>query len=358
MTTIGTRGSRRSGSTCSAPCDVPRRAARDARARLRQDHQPVRRRRDRRRGRTSAPTRRPRPRWCGSRRRSRASCDGIDVNAIAPGALPTRMLDEVIAAGYERIEPIGLRARDGARRLPGVGGERRHQRPPDRRAVGRLGVARRARDAARSICTRCGGSSVSDYTRAVPRRGGRAGARAAGGDDRGDRRRAGRACASAAGGCSSSASAAAPGTPRTRSTTSARSATSRATRRPTTSPSSPRGSTTTAGRRRTRRGCAARGIGADDAVLVFSVGGGSREHGVSTNLVAALDLAREVGARIYGIVGKPDGETARVADACVVVPAPPERLHAARRGVPGRRLAPARLAPAAERAGRQVGIAR
>jgi D-sedoheptulose 7-phosphate isomerase len=63
-----------------------------------------------------------------------------------------------------------------------------------------------------------------------------------------------------------------------------------------------------------------------DAVLVFSVGGGSREHRVSTNLVAALDLAREVGARIYGIVGRPDGEAARVADACVVVPAPAERL--------------------------------
>ena len=66
-------------------------------------------------------------------------------------------------------------------------------------------------------------------------------------------------------------------------------------------------------------------ISAADAVLVFSVGGGSREHGVSTNLVAALDLAREVGAKIYGIVGKADGETARVADACVVVPAPAER---------------------------------
>jgi D-sedoheptulose 7-phosphate isomerase len=66
-------------------------------------------------------------------------------------------------------------------------------------------------------------------------------------------------------------------------------------------------------------------IGPADAVLVFSVGGGSREHGVSTNLVAALDVAREVGAKIYGIVGKPDGETARVADACVVVPAPAAR---------------------------------
>ena len=66
-------------------------------------------------------------------------------------------------------------------------------------------------------------------------------------------------------------------------------------------------------------------ISGKDAVLIFSVGGGSREHNVSTNLVAALDLAREVGARIYGIVGKADGETARVADACVVVPAPAER---------------------------------
>ncbi len=66
-------------------------------------------------------------------------------------------------------------------------------------------------------------------------------------------------------------------------------------------------------------------IGAKDALLIFSVGGGSREHNVSTNLVAALDLAREVGARIYGIVGKADGETAKVADACVVVPAPAER---------------------------------
>src|SRR3954471_21492341 len=42
-------------------------------------------------------------------------------------------------------------------------------------------------------------------------------------------------------------------------------------------------------------------INGKDAVLVFSVGGGSREHGVSTNLVAGLDLAREVGAKIYGI---------------------------------------------------------
>lgn len=59
---------------------------------------------------------------------------------------------------------------------------------------------------------------------------------------------------------------------------------------------------------------------AQDAVLVFSVGGGSRENNVSPNLVAALEYAREVGAKITGVVGRDGGYTARVADACVIVP--------------------------------------
>ena len=63
-----------------------------------------------------------------------------------------------------------------------------------------------------------------------------------------------------------------------------------------------------------------------DALLVFSVGGGSREHGVSLNLVRAVEFARDVGAGVYGVVGRPDGITARLADACLVVPAPAERL--------------------------------
>jgi D-sedoheptulose 7-phosphate isomerase len=57
-----------------------------------------------------------------------------------------------------------------------------------------------------------------------------------------------------------------------------------------------------------------------DAVLVFSVGGGDAERGVSQNLVLALDLAREVGAAVFGVVGRDGGHTARLADACVVVP--------------------------------------
>jgi D-sedoheptulose 7-phosphate isomerase len=57
-----------------------------------------------------------------------------------------------------------------------------------------------------------------------------------------------------------------------------------------------------------------------DMLLVFSVGGGNLEKNVSPNLVRALELAQEVGARIGGIVGRDGGYTAKVADACVIVP--------------------------------------
>jgi D-sedoheptulose 7-phosphate isomerase len=57
-----------------------------------------------------------------------------------------------------------------------------------------------------------------------------------------------------------------------------------------------------------------------DALLVFSVGGGNLEKNVSPNLVMALQLAKQTGARIIGIVGKDGGYTAKVADACVIVP--------------------------------------
>ena len=60
---------------------------------------------------------------------------------------------------------------------------------------------------------------------------------------------------------------------------------------------------------------------ADDCVLVFSVGGGNLEKQVSPNLVSALQYAKSVGAAIGGVVGRPDGYTAQVADACVIVPA-------------------------------------
>ena len=59
---------------------------------------------------------------------------------------------------------------------------------------------------------------------------------------------------------------------------------------------------------------------ARDMILVFSVGGGNLEKQVSPNLVAALQYAKTVGAKIGGIVGRDGGFTATVADACVIVP--------------------------------------
>lgn len=61
-------------------------------------------------------------------------------------------------------------------------------------------------------------------------------------------------------------------------------------------------------------------LGANDAVVVFSVGGGNLQRRVSTNIVRALQLAKSVGARVCGIVGRDGGFTARVGDVCVVVP--------------------------------------
>lgn len=61
-------------------------------------------------------------------------------------------------------------------------------------------------------------------------------------------------------------------------------------------------------------------IGVKDAVFIFSVGGGNLEKNVSPNLVRALELAKKVGAKIVGVVGRDGGFTAQVADACVVVP--------------------------------------
>jgi D-sedoheptulose 7-phosphate isomerase len=57
-----------------------------------------------------------------------------------------------------------------------------------------------------------------------------------------------------------------------------------------------------------------------DGLLILSVGGGNLENNVSPNLVAAVQLAKQCGARVIGIVGKDGGYTAKVADACVIIP--------------------------------------
>ena len=61
-------------------------------------------------------------------------------------------------------------------------------------------------------------------------------------------------------------------------------------------------------------------IGAADALLVFSVGGGNVEKNVSVNLVRAIDEARARGARVFGIVGKDGGYTRKASQTCVVIP--------------------------------------
>ena len=58
-----------------------------------------------------------------------------------------------------------------------------------------------------------------------------------------------------------------------------------------------------------------------DGVFVISVGGGNAEKNISVNLIRALDYAKEVGSNILGIVGRDGGYTAKVASACVIVPA-------------------------------------
>lgn len=57
-----------------------------------------------------------------------------------------------------------------------------------------------------------------------------------------------------------------------------------------------------------------------DALIVMSVGGGDLQRDISANLVRAIELARGVGAKVLGIVGRDGGYTARAADACVIVP--------------------------------------
>lgn len=61
-------------------------------------------------------------------------------------------------------------------------------------------------------------------------------------------------------------------------------------------------------------------IRSTDLVLVLSVGGGSTEKGISMNIVHAVDLAKAVGAKVIGIVGRDGGHTAAVGDAVVVIP--------------------------------------
>lgn len=77
-------------------------------------------------------------------------------------------------------------------------------------------------------------------------------------------------------------------------------------------------------------------FGADDALLIFSVGGGDAERNVSVNLVRAVDLAKQRGAKVFGIVGRASGHTARHGDLVVVIPpVDPDRVTPLSEGMQG-----------------------
>ena len=61
-------------------------------------------------------------------------------------------------------------------------------------------------------------------------------------------------------------------------------------------------------------------LNSKDCLFILSVGGGNKEKNVSPNLIEAIDLAKEVGARVSGIVGRDGGYTALNADVCLIVP--------------------------------------
>jgi len=60
----------------------------------------------------------------------------------------------------------------------------------------------------------------------------------------------------------------------------------------------------------------------NDTLLILSVGGGNLEKNVSPNLVSALQYAQKMGSKVIGIVGRDGGYTAKVADACIIIPTP------------------------------------
>jgi D-sedoheptulose 7-phosphate isomerase len=67
-------------------------------------------------------------------------------------------------------------------------------------------------------------------------------------------------------------------------------------------------------------------MSADDALFVFSVGGGSRESRLSMNIVEAVEYAKNIGASVAGVVGRREGVTAQLGDCVVVLDRAPSDL--------------------------------
>lgn len=61
-------------------------------------------------------------------------------------------------------------------------------------------------------------------------------------------------------------------------------------------------------------------LNSKDMLFIFSVGGGNLEKNISPNLVEALKLAKSIGSKVIGVVGRDGGYTAQVADSCLIIP--------------------------------------
>ncbi len=77
-------------------------------------------------------------------------------------------------------------------------------------------------------------------------------------------------------------------------------------------------------------------LGDKDGLMIFSVGGGDAERNVSVNLIRAIDLAKQRGAKVFGIVGRGTGYTAKQGDVVVVIPqVNPDRVTPLSEGMQG-----------------------
>jgi D-sedoheptulose 7-phosphate isomerase len=77
-------------------------------------------------------------------------------------------------------------------------------------------------------------------------------------------------------------------------------------------------------------------LGDKDGLLIFSVGGGDADRNISVNLIRAIDLAKQRGAKVFGIVGRGTGYTAKQGDVVVVIPqVNPDRVTPLSEGMQG-----------------------
>jgi D-sedoheptulose 7-phosphate isomerase len=77
-------------------------------------------------------------------------------------------------------------------------------------------------------------------------------------------------------------------------------------------------------------------LGDKDGLLIFSVGGGDADRNISVNLIRAIDLAKVRGAKVFGIVGRDSGYTAKQGDVVVVIPqVNPDRVTPLSEGMQG-----------------------